>query len=189
MHFPQITLVASCHCPSCIWVSYACVLRQIYSQPQPFIENSLPLSRAQPAQHNQVCNERFRHPKLKMVQQRPKTNPGEGAALPRPTFFNSALVVGLFVVELVVAGVSAPGSGCDHGTGLPRGVVTWAFRRGGQGEKETKSGHYRHRRQLGKTSTPQHLPQVVCSSRSSRITFRQSFSQGQTCPSSWPAMG
>lgn len=45
MHFPQITLVPSCHCPSCIWVSYACVLRQIYSQPQPFIENSLPLSR------------------------------------------------------------------------------------------------------------------------------------------------
>lgn len=68
----------------------------------------------------------------------PKNNPGEGAALPRPTFFNSALVVGLFVVELVVAGVSAPGSGCDHGTGLPRGVVTWAFRRGGQGEKRDK---------------------------------------------------
>lgn len=59
-------------------------------------------------------------------------------ALPCPAFLHTALVVSLLVVELIVAGVPAPGSSCDHGPGLSQRIVTWACGRR-MGTKETKA--------------------------------------------------
>lgn len=61
------------------------------------------------------------HPHVRASQQQ-----RDRVCSPGPAFPHAALVVGLLVVELVVAGVPAPGGGCDHGPGLPRRVVTWA---------------------------------------------------------------
>lgn len=55
----------------------------------------------------------------------PQQQVGQGA-LPGPAFPDAALVVGLLVVELVVAGVPAPRGRRDHGPRLPRRVVTRA---------------------------------------------------------------
>lgn len=62
--------------------------------------------------------------------------------LPRLSLADPPLVLGLLVVQLIVAGVSASGSGCNHSSGLRLGesccrrrcVVSWTYR-----EKQRKS--------------------------------------------------
>lgn len=65
-------------------------------------------------------------------------------------------MVGLLVVELVVAGVPAPGGGRNHGPGLPRRVVTWACG-DNCGHRGDKGGVSATGLGLGQSSTPRQL--------------------------------
>lgn len=107
MHVLQIIPFASCHHPLYICVPQASPHDRFSASPPRWAGGTLQAQQSPPS--------------VRASQQQ-----GDRVHLPGPAFPHAALVVGLLVVELVVAGVPAPGGGRDHGPGLPRRVVTWA---------------------------------------------------------------